>query len=112
MLIQLTQKWADSWIIMFKLYESIFECIIEQGITDIKDVNINKIMKWLTFIDHDNVVYKKEEEKKAKQNIIHAYVAIKDRIEIIYWTTNPKEILEKIRATITKLENMKDKLPV
>lgn len=94
---------------MFRMYEAIFDCIIDNGIKDTNDVNINSLIKSQKFIDEDWNIYTPEEEKKIRKDMIHAYVAIRNTIEVMYWTRDPEKIRDRIKETIIKLERISQK---
>lgn len=110
MLYKITEKWADAWKAFLLSIESVLELALSEWITDIGDIQINKLLKGKKYIDENNVEYTDAEQKKMNKTLIHLFVWINNYAETIWWTNSIVQILKKIRKTIKKLEGIKDAL--
>jgi hypothetical protein len=100
----ITKKWVESWISILLIYKDIFEMCVDEWYKTISDVNINQVAKQKIFYNKW-IKLLEVEQKRLRKSIIHHFVWLRDKIKIIYWTENLKEILDKICDTIEKLKN-------
>lgn len=103
--VQITPKWARMWMHMFEMLKTIFEIAKSEGIKNINDININKLLKWSTFIWDNWKIYSKDENKEIIKRLIHLYVGLFNNFNQ-FWTNNIDKILKKINDTLLKLENI------
>lgn len=103
-IITITKKWAESWIIILSIYKDIFEMCVDEWYKTISDVNINHVAKQQIFYE-EWIRLPEAEQKRLRKSVIHHFIWLRDKIKIIYWTENLKEILNKICDTIENLKN-------
>lgn len=109
MLVQLTEKWINTWIDMLSFYKEIYDICKQAGYKTIWDVMINKTVADIIFIDPDTWWnYSDEEQKKIKKSMIHNFVGMRDYFPKIFGTDNIDKIIKIMEKNIKKLQKMEN----
>lgn len=110
-LIQLTQNWASMAISMYKWYLGIFDIALDKWITDIREININQLLKDEKFCDENWEPYTPEEEKKIKKHLIHMFVGFDIIADQVFKTYDIAKLRDDIIKFSNKLKLIMNKLP-
>lgn len=89
---------------MLQYLAYVFEKAKKEWIKKVHHININQQVKEMEFEDENWKRYTAQEEKEIKKRIIHIYVAVKDKLHVLFWSDETSEILDIINESIQNLK--------